>query len=50
LEDKTLIIITAILVIGGLEAYALHQAIFGTVIAIIAGLAGYKVKGLMAEE
>lgn len=42
---KTAVIITAILVIGGLLAYALHLRIDGLLlaggVAVIAGLAGY---------
>lgn len=48
MTDKIIISATAILVIGGLEAIALLKnidgALFGLVIAAIAGIAGYQVK------
>jgi len=47
MKDKTIIVITAIIAVTGLEVYALSQGTNGLAlagaVAIIAGLAGFRV-------
>ncbi|GAI55788.1 unnamed protein product [marine sediment metagenome] len=53
MKDETKIIITAITAIALLEALALYTgldgALFGLVVAVISGLAGYEIKTALTQ-
>jgi len=53
MEDKTIMTIVAMILIAILESVAMMKGIdgylFGVVVAVISGLAGYKIKAVMEK-